>query len=65
MEIKSKMTRDEAEDIADKIIHAGWEADKRHAEKYNLDLEESLSTGRRQRARLLRFLKESFEVEDC
>lgn len=44
--------------LVKKIIHAGWAVDKKHAEKYNLDLEESLSTGRHQRTGLLALLEE-------
>jgi len=65
MPTKSKIMRREANDRIDNFIHAGWEIDKKYAEKYNLDLEESLSIGRRQRARLLALLEEYFEIEDC
>jgi len=65
MVINSKMTRDEANDIVNRIIHAGWEVDMKYAKKYNLNLDESLSIGRRHRARLLNLLDENFEVEDC
>lgn len=65
MVINSKMTRDEANYIVDEIIQAGWEVDMKYAEEYNLNLDESLSIGRRQRARLLNLLDENFEVEDC
>ena len=65
MAINSKMTRDEANDIVNGIIHAGWEVDKKYAKEYNLNLEESLSIGRRHRARLLNLLEENFDVEDC
>lgn len=65
MVINSKMTRDEANDIVNGIIQAGWEVDMKYAEEYNLNLDESLSIGRRHRARLLSLLDENFEVEDC
>jgi hypothetical protein len=65
MTINSKMTRGEAKDIVDKIIDAGLEVDEKYADKYNLDVKESLDTGRRQRARLLTILEEYFEVDDC
>ena len=65
MVINSKMTRDEANDIVNEIIHAGWDVDQKYAKEYNLNLEESLSIGRRHRPRLLSLLEKYFEVDDC
>lgn len=63
-EEKPKITRDEAKDRVNKFINAGWRIDKKYAKKYNIDLEKSLSIGRRQRAGLLVLLEEYFKIVD-
>ena len=62
--LTSGMTRGEANDIVNEIIHASRKVDEKYAKEHNLKLEDSLSTGRRQRARLLNLLEEHFFVED-